>query len=955
MQIKANHKDEFIYRHNSSMKNDTEAMLKVIGVSSVDQLIDETIPAHIRLKQRMQLPEPMTEFELLAFLKEVSEKNKIYKNFIGQGYYGTHTPNVVLRNIFENPGWYTAYTPYQAEIAQGRLEALLNYQTMVIDLTGMEIANASLLDEGTAAAEAMHMLHAESKNTKAVKFFVSELCFAQTIDVLKTRTEPIGVELVIGDHKTVQLDDTFFGALIQYPAGNGEVFDYSEFMANAAKANVMVAVAADLLSLTLLTPPGEWGADAVVGSAQRFGVPMGYGGPHAGFFATKDAYKRQMPGRLIGVSIDSQGNPALRMALQTREQHIKREKATSNICTAQVLLSIMASMYGVYHGPKGLKGIAGRVHGLTKVLADSLTANGLTVINKNYFDTITVAVADTAKAQADCVNAEINVNKIDSKHISISIDETHTVADISTLATILTGKTIDKGLDVVELSWPSSLQRKSDYMTHPVFNSHHSEHEMLRYIKSLEAKDLSLCHSMIALGSCTMKLNATAEMIPVTMPGFGQLHPFIPRDQAVGYTEIFDGLSDALKQVTGFAGISLQPNAGAQGEYAGLLVIREYLKSIGQSHRNIALIPSSAHGTNPASAVMAGMKVVVTKTLENGYVDIEDLRAKAEEHKDNLACLMITYPSTYGIFEEQITEVCELIHNNGGQVYMDGANMNAQVGLTSPANIGADVCHLNLHKTFCIPHGGGGPGMGPIGVAKHLVPFLPGHAVVNMGGGDKSLTAVSAAPWGSASILLISYSYIRMMGTEGLENATKYAILNANYIKARLEKHYQILYTGSKGRCAHEMILDTRVFKGASGVEAEDIAKRLMDYGFHAPTMSFPVAGTIMIEPTESEPQSELDRFCDAMISIRKEVEAIENGKADKTDNVLKHAPHTASVVTADEWSHAYSRQQAAYPLPYVRANKFWPSVGRVNNTHGDRNLICACIPVEAYAEQAGS
>jgi glycine dehydrogenase len=819
----------------------------------------------------------------------------------------------------------------------------------------MEIANASLLDEATAAAEAMHMLHSESKNTKATKFFVSELCFAQTIDVLKTRTEPIGVELVIGDHTKVELDDTYFGALIQYPAGNGEVFDYSEFMAAAAKANVMVAVAADLLSLALLTPPGEWGADAVVGSAQRFGVPMGYGGPHAGFFATKDAYKRQMPGRLIGVSIDSQGNPALRMALQTREQHIKREKATSNICTAQVLLSIMASMYGVYHGPQGLKNIASRVHGLTRTLAEALTANGLDISNKHYFDTITVAVPDAAKVQADCVKAQININKIDDKHISISVDETHTLADISSLVKILAGKTVDKAANTIELNWPSSLQRKSEYMTHPVFNSYHSEHEMLRYIKSLEGKDLSLCHSMIPLGSCTMKLNATAEMIPVTMPGFGQLHPFIPRDQASGYTQIFGELSEYLKQVTGFAGISLQPNAGAQGEYAGLLTIREYLKSIGQEHRNIALIPSSAHGTNPASAVMAGMKVVVTKTLENGYVDIEDLRAKAEQYKDNLACLMITYPSTYGIFEEQITEVCELIHSHGGQVYMDGANMNAQVGLTSPANIGADVCHLNLHKTFCIPHGGGGPGMGPIGVAKHLVPFLPGHAVVDMGGGNKSLTAVSAAPWGSASILLISYAYIRMMGTEGLENATKYAILNANYIKARLEKHYQILYVGSKGRCAHEMILDTRVFKSASGVEAEDIAKRLMDYGFHAPTMSFPVAGTVMIEPTESEPKAELDRFCDAMIAIRKEVEAIENGSADKTDNVLKNAPHTAGMVTADEWNHAYSRQQAAYPLPYVKAAKFWPSVGRVNNTHGDRNLICACIPVEAYAEQASN
>jgi glycine dehydrogenase len=955
MQINANYKDEFIYRHNSSMKHDTEAMLKTIGVASVDQLIDETIPEHIRLKQRLQLPEPMTEVELLAMLSAVAAQNKIYKNFIGQGYYGTNTPLVVLRNIFENPGWYTAYTPYQAEIAQGRLEALLNYQTMVIDLTGMEIANASLLDEGTAAAEAMHMLHAEAKNATAHKFFVSELCFAQTIDVLKTRTEPLGVELVIGDHNTVQLDETYFGALIQYPAGNGEVYDYSEFMAKAIQHNVMVAVAADLLSLTMLTPPGEWGADAVIGSAQRFGVPMGYGGPHAGYFATKDAYKRQMPGRLIGVSLDSQGNPALRMALQTREQHIKREKATSNICTAQVLLSIMASMYGVYHGPKGLQSIAGRLHGLTRLLADGLTANGLEISTKNFFDTITVKVADANAVFATCIKAEININKVDATHIRISIDETHTPKDIENLISVLTGKTVQLSNFTAHTTWPASLTRQSDYMTHPVFNSYHSEHEMLRYIKSLEAKDLSLCHSMIALGSCTMKLNATAEMIPVTMPGFGQLHPFIPRDQAVGYTQIFNELSEYLQQVTGFAGVSLQPNAGAQGEYAGLLVIREYFKSIGQTHRNIALIPSSAHGTNPASAAMAGMKVVVTKTLENGYVDIDDLRAKAEEHKDNLACLMITYPSTYGIFEERIIEVCDLIHQNGGQVYMDGANMNAQVGLTSPANIGADVCHLNLHKTFCIPHGGGGPGMGPIGVAKHLVPFLPGHAVVDMKGGNQSMSAVSAAPWGSASILLISYAYIRMMGTVGLENATKYAILNANYIKARLEKHYQILYTGSKGRCAHEMILDTRVFKGASGVEAEDIAKRLMDYGFHAPTMSFPVAGTIMIEPTESEPKVELDRFCDAMIAIKNEVNAIENGAADKTDNVLKNAPHTASMVTADEWNHVYSRQEAAFPLPYVRANKFWPSVGRVNNTHGDRNLICACIPIEAYAEQASN
>ncbi len=955
MQLNASYQDEFIKRHISPIENDTESMLKTIGVSSVDQLIDETIPAHIRLKQRMQLPEPMTEVELLTMLSEVAGKNKLYKNFIGQGYYGTHTPLVILRNILENPGWYTAYTPYQAEIAQGRLEALLNYQTMIMDLTGMEIANASLLDEATAAAEAMHMLHSEAKNDKATKFFVSELCFPQTIDVLRTRTAPLGVELVIGDHKTVTFDDTYFGALIQYPAGDGEVYDYSAFMANANEHKVLVAVAADLLSLTMLTPPGEWGADVVVGSAQRMGVPMGYGGPHAGYFATKDVYKRQMPGRLIGVSVDSQGNSALRMALQTREQHIKREKATSNICTAQVLLSIMASMYGVYHGPKGLRGIASRVHGLTKQLADALTSGGLKVTSNNYFDTLSIEVNDATAMQVACEQAEININKVSNTVIRVSIDETHTPADINLLVQVLTGKAVKTETGSYQLNWPASLIRKSDYMTHPVFNTHHSEHEMLRYIKSLEAKDLSLCHSMIALGSCTMKLNATAEMIPVTMPGFGLLHPFIPRNQAIGYTQIFNELSDYLQQITGFAGMSLQPNSGASGEYAGLMVIREYLKSTGQGHRNIALIPSSAHGTNPASAAMAGMKVVVTKTLENGYVDIDDLRAKAEEHKDNLACLMITYPSTYGIFEERITEVCELIHQNGGQVYMDGANMNAQVGLTSPANIGADVCHLNLHKTFCIPHGGGGPGMGPIGVAKHLVPFLPGHSVVDMQGGNQSMTAVSAAPWGSASILLISYAYIRMMGTEGLEQATKYAILNANYIKARLEKHYQILFSGSKGRCAHEMILDTRVFKGATGVEAEDIAKRLMDYGFHAPTMSFPVAGTIMIEPTESEPKAELDRFCDAMIAIRNEVTAIENGTADKADNVLKNAPHTAGMVTADEWSHAYSRQEAAFPLPYVRANKFWPTVGRVNNTHGDRNLVCSCLPVEAYAEQASS
>jgi len=950
MNLSTQHKDMFVNRHISPITSETEAMLKVIGVSSLDQLIDETIPSHIRLKERMKLPEPLTEVELLNLVKEIASKNIINKNFLGQGYYGTHTPLVVLRNILENPGWYTAYTPYQAEIAQGRLEALLNYQTMIIDLTGMEIANASLLDEGTAAAEAMHMLHAEAKNQNANKFFVSKECFPQTIDVLITRAEPLGIELVIGDHEKVELDESYFGAMIQYPAGNGMIYDYSHFMAKAIEKNILVAVAADLLSLTLLTPPGEWGADVVLGSAQRFGVPMGYGGPHAGFFATKDQYKRQMPGRIIGVSVDSQGNPALRMALQTREQHIRREKATSNICTAQVLLSIMASMYGVYHGPKGLKGIASRVHGLANQLSNVLDSLGYKQKNAFYFDTLLVEVASADDVLAACLKHKINVRKVDNNHIAISIDETHTIEDMNALVHAISGKASHlKMHDNCELKAPSGYARRSEFMTHPVFNSYHSEHEMLRYIKLLESKDLSLCHSMIALGSCTMKLNATAEMIPVTMPEFALLHPFIPRNQAEGYTQLFNELTDYLKQVTGFDGISLQPNAGAQGEYAGLMVIREYFKSKGESHRNIALIPSSAHGTNPASAVMAGMKVVVTKTLENGYVDIEDLKARAEEYKDNLACLMITYPSTYGIFEERITEICELIHSYGGQVYMDGANMNAQVGLTSPATIGADVCHLNLHKTFCIPHGGGGPGMGPIGVAKHLTPFLPGHAVVKTGGAH-AIHAVSAAPWGSASILLISYAYIRMMGTEGLENATKYAILNANYIKARLEKDFQILYTGSKGRCAHEMILDTRVFKAASGVEAEDIAKRLMDFGFHAPTMSFPVAGTIMVEPTESEPKAELDRFCDAMLSIKNDVEKIIKGESDKLDNVLKNAPHTAQMVTADEWKHSYTRENAAYPLNWVRSQKFWPSVGRVNNTHGDRNLVCACIPTEAYA-----
>jgi len=955
MQISSNYNNSFEKRHNCPSDADIAEMLRVIGVDSVDKLIDETIPSHIRLKNRLNLPPAMTEPELINHLATLAAKNKIYKNFIGQGYYGTNTPLVVLRNIFENPGWYTAYTPYQAEIAQGRLEALLNYQTMIIDLTGMEIANASLLDEGTAAAEAMHLMHAEGKNQDAKKFLISKDCFPQTIDVMITRAEPIGIELVIGDHNQIKLDNSFFGALIQYPAANGEINDYSEFMAKAIEQNVMVAVAADLLSLTMLKPPGEWGADIVVGSSQRFGVPMGYGGPHAGFFATKDAFKRQIPGRIIGISLDSQNNPALRMALQTREQHIRREKATSNICTAQVLLSIMASMYGVYHGPDGLKGIAGKVHVLTSQLADMANKLGFKSVNKYFFDTLTLEVADADKAVANCLKAEINIRKVDNNHIAVSIDETHTIDDINILIGALSGKTSHIKLhENGTLSVPENYARKSKFMTHPVFNSHHTEHEMLRYIKKLESKDLSLCHSMIPLGSCTMKLNATAEMQSVTLPGFSVLHPFIPRNQAEGYTQIIDELCEYLKSSTGFAGISLQPNSGANGEYAGLMVIREYFKSLGQGHRNIALIPVSAHGTNPASAVMAGMKVVVVKNLESGYIDFEDLKLKAAEHKDNLACLMVTYPSTYGVFEENITDICHLIHSHGGQVYMDGANMNAQVGLTSPANIGADVCHLNLHKTFAIPHGGGGPGVGPIGVAKHLVPFLPGHAVVKIGTSN-SIHAVAAAPWGSASVLLISYAYIRLMGTQGLENATKMAILNANYIKARLESTFEILYKGVKGRCAHETILDTRKLKYTAGVEVEDIAKRLMDYGFHAPTVSFPVAGTLMVEPTESEPKAELDRFCDALISIRKEIAEIENGTADKVDNLLKNAPHTASMVIADEWNHKYSREQAAYPLNWVREAKFWPTVGRVNNTYGDRNLMCACAPMESYATQSSN
>jgi glycine dehydrogenase len=957
MSLNINYQEAFQDRHIAPNSTDTETMLSALGVLTVDELIEQTVPDKIRLKQPLNLPAAKSEKEYLESLKQTASKNKVFKSYIGQGYYDTITPNVILRNVFENPGWYTQYTPYQAEIAQGRLQALLNFQTMVIDLTGMEIANASLLDEGTAAAEAMFMQYSLRKNQQAIKFFVSDLVFPQTIDILKTRANPFGIELVIGNHEDIELSTEYFGAVIQYPAGNGEVFDYTGFAQNAHEKNVKVTVIADLLSLTLLTPPGEWGADIVVGTSQRFGVPMGFGGPHAAYFATKDEYKRSIPGRIIGVTIDSNNNYALRMALQTREQHIRRDKATSNICTAQALLAIMAGFYAVYHGPKGLRLIAERTHGLAVSLADSLENIGYKQLNSAFFDTIQLDLGDLKDSiHRECVDNEINLHYTGNV-VTIALDETTSLADIKLLTKIFS-KVKGVAADSVEVldqnistTIPAALQRTSSYLTHPVFNSHHSEHEMLRYIKSLESKDLSLCHSMIALGSCTMKLNATTEMIPVTWAEFSKLHPFAPADQVGGYYTVFNELNKWLSEITGFAAMSLQPNAGAQGEYAGLMVIRAYHQDRGDHHRNVALIPSSAHGTNPASAAMAGMKIVVVKSLENGNIDVEDLKAKAEANKDVLSCLMVTYPSTHGVFEESIIDICEIIHSNGGQVYMDGANMNAQVGLTSPANIGADVCHLNLHKTFCIPHGGGGPGMGPIGVAKHLVKYLPGHAVVDIKN-EKSIHAVSSAPWGSASILIISHAYIAMMGAEGLTDATKYAILNANYMKARLEEHFPVLYSGSKGRCAHEMILDCRAFK-SFGIEVVDIAKRLMDYGFHAPTVSFPVAGTLMVEPTESEPKHELDRFCDALIAIRKEISAVENGSSDRIDNPLKNAPHTAVVVTGDEWNHTYSRKTAAFPLPYVAEYKFWPSVGRVNDSFGDRSLICACPPIESYAEEA--
>ncbi|MBP3944145.1 aminomethyl-transferring glycine dehydrogenase [Sphingobacteriaceae bacterium WQ 2009] len=948
--------EKFEQRHNGPSAAEAKEMLEVLGVSSLDQLIEQTVPSQIRAARPLQLPTALSETAYLKRVRQIAEKNKVFKSYIGQGYADIILPGVIQRNVFENPGWYTQYTPYQAEIAQGRLQALLNFQTMVIDMTGMEIANASLLDEATAAAEAMFMLFAARKNKAANVFLVSDNIFPQTLDVLKTRALPFGVELRIAALSEAELTADVFATFVQYPAADGAIVDYKAFAAAAHANNIAVCAAVDLMSLALLTPPGEWGADVVVGNSQRFGVPMGFGGPHAAFFATKDAYKRNIPGRIIGVTIDSAGNYALRMALQTREQHIRRDKASSNICTAQALLAIMASFYAVYHGPQGIKNIASRIHDLTVLLDSALQELGYNQLNKAYFDTLRFDLgAEVAGLKSEALNNELNFF-YDGATVGISLDETTTYEDIQTIVKVFAKVKAKNAADVdlaeiaanLGTAIPAELARTSSYLTHEIFNKYRSEHEMLRYIKSLEAKDLSLCHSMIPLGSCTMKLNATAEMTPVTWAEFGGIHPFAPVDQTSGFMQLIGELNDWLSEITGFAKMSFQSNSGAQGEYAGLMVIRAYHESRGDSHRNICLIPASAHGTNPASASMAGLKVVVVKCDERGNIDVADLKAKAEEHAANLNSLMVTYPSTHGVFEEPIIEICQIIHANGGQVYMDGANMNAQVGLTSPGHIGADVCHLNLHKTFCIPHGGGGPGMGPIGVAKHLVPFLPNHAVIEVSG-EQGITAVSAAPFGSASILVISHAYIAMMGGEGLTNATKIAILNANYIKARLEAHYPVLYAGNNGRCAHEMILDCRAFKNV-GVEVADLAKRLMDYGFHAPTVSFPVAGTLMVEPTESESKAEIDRFCDALIAIRAEVAAVEAGEVDPANNVLKNAPHTAAVVTADEWDNAYSRQLAAYPLPYLKLNKFWPSVGRVNDSQGDRTLICSCPSIEEYA-----
>jgi len=956
--------DKFSDRHIGPRGNDIKEMLSAVNVSTTQQLIDETIPKKIHLKTAMNLPEALSESRFAEHMKGIAKKNKNYRSYIGMGYFNTILPAVIQRNILENPGWYTAYTPYQAEIAQGRLEALLNYQTMVSELTGMEIANASLLDEGTAAAEAITLLYnsrsRKQKKENVSKFFVSELCYPQTIEILKTRTIPIGVELVVGSHDEMEVNEEFFGAILQYPAKYGEIIDYADFVSKLKTIEIGVIVAADLLSLTLLTPPAEWGADIVVGTTQRFGIPMGYGGPHAAYFATFNKYKRSIPGRIIGVSEDTDGNRALRMALQTREQHIKREKATSNICTAQVLLAIMAGMYGVYHGPEGLRGMSKDIHSLAATLSEGLTQLGYHQLNSSYFDTLQISIGNVSmeniKTYAE--DAKINFNYIDDDILSISIDEKDDLSNINDILEVfakscnhsdsedLIKEVLSGDYTEATARIPDALYRKSTFMQHDVFNQYHSETDMMRYIKSLEIKDLSLTHSMIPLGSCTMKLNAASELFPLSWSEFGNLHPFAPANQARGYHIMFHELEEMLCEITGFKAMSLQPNSGAQGEFAGLMVIRAYHESRGNKHRNICLIPASAHGTNPASAVMAGMKVVVTPCDENGNIDVKSLKVKAEEYNNNLSCLMITYPSTHGVYEEAIMEINQIIHDNGGQVYMDGANMNAQVGITNPALIGADVCHLNLHKTFAIPHGGGGPGMGPIGVVEHLKPFLPNNPLVKMGG--EYGMSISSAPWGSALVLAISYAYIKMLGTEGLRSSTEMAILNANYIKEKLAKHFEILYTGDNSRVAHEMIVDFRMFK-KDNIEVVDVAKRLMDYGFHAPTVSFPVVGTLMIEPTESESKQELDRFCEAMISIKEEISEVISGETLAEDSVLKNAPHTMKLAVNDQWCYKYSRQKAVFPLSWVKESKFWPTVRRVNDAYGDRNLVCSCGPISDY------
>ena len=949
--------ETFVPRHIGPTEPDISAMLGTLGFASLDELIDATIPDKIRYRRGLSLPPGRSEAQVLADFRAMAAKNRVFRSFIGMGYSDCVTPPVIQRNVLENPAWYTAYTPYQAEIAQGRLEALLNFQTMVIDLTALEIANASLLDEATAAAEAMTMSYGLRGRDGKEVFFVSDTCHPQTIDVVRTRAAVRGITVEVGDVSATELDAEVFGVLLQYPATDGAVVDYRDVCERAHAQDALVTVAADLLSLALLVPPGEWGADVVVGNTQRFGVPLGYGGPHAAYFATRDEFKRQIPGRIIGVSRDADGRPALRMALQTREQHIRREKATSNVCTAQVLLAVVASMYAVWHGPRGLRRIASRIHQYTAVLAEGLKRLGHGIEHEDYFDTIRVEVRDGGAVEMveRAGKRGINIRLMDERSVCIALDETVGEEDLQVLFEIFGGEgalapSLEDLADATDTRYDERFKRTTPFLTHPVFNTHCSETEILRYMRKLESRDLSLVHSMIPLGSCTMKLNATAEMMPITWPRFAKLHPFAPVEQAEGYRQLFDELESALKEITGFAAISLQPNAGSQGEYAGLLAIHAYHASRSESHRDVCLTPQSAHGTNPASAVMAGMKVVVVRTDERGNIDVADLRAKAEQHSANLAVLMVTYPSTHGVFEEGITEICSIVHEHGGQVYMDGANMNAMVGLCRPADIGADVCHLNLHKTFCIPHGGGGPGMGPIGVARHLVPFLPGHSVIPLEG-KLAVGAVSSAPWGSASILPISMAYIRLMGGPGLEQATRVAILNANYIAKRLENHFPVLYKGAHGMVAHECIVDTRVVKAASGVEVEDIAKRLIDYGFHAPTVSFPVAGTLMVEPTESESKPELDRFCDAMIAIREEIREIESGAADRVDNLLKNAPHTLEQVTANEWGHAYTRERAAFPVPWTRESKFWPAVARVESAYGDRNLMCSCPPVDSYAQ----